>query len=40
VETDEECVVFIANEIGAAVIDLIAHGMEVGFEGQWGENLR
>lgn len=28
-EIDEERVVFIANEIGAAVIDLIEHGMEV-----------
>lgn len=28
-EIDEERSVFIANEIGAAVIDLIAHDMEV-----------
>lgn len=28
-ETDEQRAVFIANEIGAAVIDLIANGMDV-----------
>ncbi|MCS4265038.1 hypothetical protein [Serratia sp. BIGb0163] len=28
-QQDEENAVFIANEIGAAVIDLIAHDMEV-----------
>jgi hypothetical protein len=28
-ETDEERAMFIANEIGAAVIDLIANGMDV-----------
>lgn len=28
-ETDEQRAMFIANEIGAAVIDLIANGMDV-----------
>jgi hypothetical protein len=28
-ETDEERALFIANEIGAAVVDLIANGMDV-----------
>lgn len=28
-ETDEQRAVFIANEIGAVVIDLIANGMDV-----------
>jgi hypothetical protein len=28
-DTDEERVLFIANEIGAAVIELIANGMDV-----------